>query len=84
MLLLLLLLLLSNGLCEHASMRAVRLVLRARAVINSDHASSEHFVIFSPAGIPLLKRFAPSNSEQDNKRNGRQHDEALLRFNHSQ
>ena len=57
-----------------ASMRAVRLFLRARALINIlmlseqralqklQKASNEHFVNFPPAGISLLlKRFAPSN-----------------------
>ena len=78
------------------SMRAVRLFLRARAVISFlmraastlEITNGEHFVNFSPAGISLLlKRFAPSNLANTFKTGqrckARQHDKALSRFSHS-
>ena len=71
--------------CQHASSAFIF------ASTSSDqfyHASSEHFVIFSPAGISLywnvLRQAWLTLSKQDNKCNSNQHDKALLRFNHSQ
>ena len=82
-----------------ASMRAVRLFLRARAVKNFLKRAASTLEITNgeqrarrkfPASwsLSLLKRcFAPSNladTKQDNRRKARQHDKALSRFNHSQ
>ena len=80
-----------------ASMRAVRLFLRARTVIifimraastleitNGEQRALRTF--FASWNLSLLKRFAQVIwllSKQDNEY-GRQHDKALLRFNHSQ
>ena len=81
-----------------ASMRAVRLFLRARAVVifimraastleitNGEERALRTF--FASWNLSSLKRFAQviwlTLSKQDNEY-GRQHDKALLRFNHSQ
>ena len=76
-----------------ASMRAVRLFLRAQAVINfvMRAASSSKITNGDQRALFSLWKccFAPSNlvvtpSKQDNRRNARQHVRSLSRFNHSQ
>ena len=86
------------SLWAYASMRAVRLFLRARTVINFlmraastlEITNGEQRALTPPAGISLYQNvvlrqvISLTLSKQDNRHKARQHDKGLSRFNHSQ